>query len=113
MLDRQKITLKPGGEAEALFVRKTGAAITGKVEGIDPEKVDGVLVRIHPANPPKDPFPPSFDQAAVGPDGTFTTDRLAPGDYTVVVSAYAKQNPNGRQRLGGIEAARRSPARPR
>lgn len=102
MLDRQKITLKPGGEAEAIFVRKTGAPVTGKVEGIDPAKIDGASVRIKPGKPTTDPLDPTFDEAVVGPDGTFKTDRLLPGEYTIRVSAYAKQGPNG-GRLGGIE----------
>lgn len=101
MLDRQKIALKPGGEAEAVFVRKTGAAVTGKVEGMDPEKIDGAVVRIHPAKVAADDlFPPALDQVAVGSGGAFATDRLAPGDYMVIVSAYAKQDANAGGRLG-------------
>ena len=103
MLDRQKITIKPGGEAEAAFVRETGEAVTGTVEGLDPEKIEGALVRIKPATITADPLDPTFDETGVGPGGAFATDRLAPGEYTIVVSAYAKPDPNAQRRFTGIE----------
>jgi hypothetical protein len=101
MLDRQGILLKPGGAAEAIFVREKGAAITGKVEMEDREKYEGAMISVRPADDAKDLFGPKFDCVKMEPDGSFRTERILPGEYVIEVQAYAPEPPQA-QRFTGL-----------
>lgn len=95
MLDRQRITIEPGGAAEAVFIRKTGAAITGRVEWPGREASDGAFVTVKPGKVTDDPLQPKFDATKTAPDGSFSTERLPPGDYTIAVQAYIPRPKDG------------------
>ncbi len=100
MLDRQRIVLKPGGKAEAIFVRDRGAALSGKIEMPDREKYEGAIVSVKPAEGSNDPLKPKFDSVKMEANGTFRTDKLMPGEYTVSVQAYEPEPPQAQFRTG-------------
>jgi hypothetical protein len=100
MLDRQRIVLKPGGTGEAIFVRERGASITGKVEMPDREKYEGAMISVRPAGEIKDRFGPKFDTVKMEPDGSFRTERILPGEYTIEVQAYEPEPPGRRFNTG-------------
>ena len=64
------------------------------MEGLDPEKHGGALISVMDPKDADKPFPPKFDAAKTGADGSFATDRLLPGDYLVKVEVYEKLLPN-------------------
>ena len=104
MLDRREFTIKSGETRTEAIVREEGAVVTGKVEGIDLGKVAGAFVTVCPAvatadldNTMKRLTMTKFDGMAAKADGTFSTERLAPGEYTIVVEAYAKPDPNNQR----------------
>jgi len=103
--DRTSVTIESGKTAEGSFVRKEGAAVSGKITGIDEnEKIESAMAMVHPAVLPdgeRAMFAPVFDAVTVK-DGAFKTSKLSPGTYTLDVDVYKVQTPapGGLERLG-------------
>ena len=100
MLDRQlELTLASGKTAAYNFVRKAGMPISGDVVGLPKEGVDGVFVYVRDQRVSGDPRKlddwklPTFDGLALVGNGSFTTERIPPGKYKVVVEAYKQETP--------------------
>ncbi|MDB5352667.1 MAG: hypothetical protein JWN86_3914 [Planctomycetota bacterium] len=104
MLDRQRIVIRPGGAAEAVFARDRGAAITGRVDLPDRDKSAGVHLFVKKADDNDYPFGTVFESMKAEPDGTFTTERLLPGDYKVIVQAY-RPEPEDQRFVTGLRGA--------
>lgn len=101
LCDRRNVTVAAGQEAVADFVRDRGGPIAGQVVGLDPAKFPGAFLYVLPAEATGNPLAhedwklTTFDAATCGADGRFTTERLVPGDYTVVANAYLPEPKSG------------------
>jgi hypothetical protein len=101
--DRTTVVIESGKMAEAGFVRREGAQVSGKITGIDENaKIESATVMVLPpdkAGAERSIFGPIVD--AVGlVDGKFKTPKLLPGDYVVNVDVYMPEPPNQLGRLG-------------
>jgi len=103
--DRTTVIVESGKTTEAGFVRKEGAAISGKITGIDEnEKIESALALVHPAQLPageRQMFAPVFDAVDVK-NGVFKTSKLAPGTYNLHVQVYKPQTP-AQMRMSGLQ----------
>jgi len=103
--DRTTVIIESGKTAEAGFVRKEGAPVSGKITGIDEsEKIESALAAVHPAQLPageRAMFAPVFDVVEVK-DGVFKTSKLAPGTYSVQVDMYKPETP-AQMRMSGLQ----------
>ena len=101
LCDRRDVTVAAGQEAVADFVRDRGGPITGQVVGLDPARFPGAFLYVLPAEATGDPLAhedwklTTFDATTCGADGRFTTERLVPGDYTVVAHTYLPEPKGG------------------
>ncbi len=103
MLDRNlALTLESGKTAEYNFVRSTGAPIRGEIIGLPDKNVDGVFVYVKPVSATGDPRDsadwklPTFDGMGLDGNGQFTTERIAPGQYKIIATAYRTETPEER-----------------
>jgi hypothetical protein len=103
--DRTTVTIESGKTAEAAFVRKEGARVSGKITGIaEDEKIESAMALVHGAELPageRQMFAPVFDAVTVK-DGVFKTSKLAPGIYTIHVQVYKPLTP-AQMRMSGIQ----------
>jgi len=103
--DRTTVVIESGKTTEGGFVRKEGAAVSGKITGIDEnEKIESALAMVHSAVLPpgeRAMFATPFDAVDVK-NGVFKTSKLSPGNYSVDVDMYKPQTPS-QMRLSGIQ----------
>jgi hypothetical protein len=90
--DRQTVTLASGKTTELTFVRKTGAPVAGTVQGLG--NLPGAFILVRSAEATGNPRAldesklPTYDGQVCAADGTFKTELLSPGAYTLVAHAY-------------------------
>jgi hypothetical protein len=100
------LTLESGKTAEYNFVRPKGAPISGEIVGLPDKNVDGVFVYVRPVSVTGDPRAktdrklPTFDGLGLDGAGAFKTERIAPGEYRIVATAYRTETPEERSRSG-------------
>jgi len=108
-LDRRTIKVESGKTTVTDFVRPKGAPITGQVVGLDQGEVakaepTRVYVRVVP--PGGDRWGhPIFDSVGMEPgdkpmDGTFTTERIPPGQYKVRAEVFIPETEQQRRSTG-------------
>jgi len=105
MLERQFIELKSGETTKINWVRDRGARVRGKVTWPADRALDGVIVSIRAEQDVKDPFDGHdwrtvYASHVAATDGTFLTERIAPGSYLARAEAYEPRKPEDRARLG-------------
>jgi hypothetical protein len=105
MLERQFMELKSGQTTKINWVRERGARVRGKVTWPADRALDGVIVSIRAEKDEKDPFDGHdwrtvYASHVAAADGTFLTERIAPGSYLVKAEAYEPRKPEDRARLG-------------
>ncbi|MBC7820334.1 MAG: hypothetical protein IAG10_25910, partial [Planctomycetaceae bacterium] len=106
MLERQFLELKPGETKTINYVRAKGARVRGKLT-LPAEKLMGIAVSISSEKAEKDPFDKrewttTFASQTAAEDGSYLTERLAPGTYTLSASAYTPLTPEQQSRTGLI-----------
>jgi len=74
------------------FARATGFPIRGQVVGLAKAKAPVAFIFVRPAEAAGDPL---FDAVTSDETGHFSTARLEPGTYTVVVEVYLPESPTG------------------
>jgi hypothetical protein len=107
MLDRQYFELKAGETKSIRYVRDKGSRVRGKVTWQADTKLMGIVVSIQSEKAEKGPFgghyewPTTYASQTAAADGTFRTERIAPGTYLLVAEGYSPLTPEQRVRLGG------------
>jgi beta-lactamase regulating signal transducer with metallopeptidase domain len=96
MLERQLFALKAGERKSIDYVREKGARVRGKVTWPADATPTGIALRILNEK--------SGTVASTSPaeDGTFLTERVAPGTYGLVVYAYKPLTPEQMRTTGAI-----------
>ncbi len=107
LLERQFFELKAGETKSIHFVRETGARVRGKATWPADTKLMGIVISVRSERAEKGPFDKHewttvyASQTAVA-DGTFLTERIAPGKYLLVADAYTPLKPEQRFQTGVI-----------
>jgi len=102
--DRGNFALAAGKTTTAAFVRKEGHPVTGRITGLPPDSVPGVMLvvqqRVAKTKPQAAAGPAArwitVDGLRCKPNGPFKTARLSPGTYTISAKAYAPTSDSGR-----------------
>jgi hypothetical protein len=94
--------------------RSHGSPITGRILGLESAGIERAFITITTGDANFDPRMPMksrvFDFLASGSGGSFTTETLSPGNYTVVIEAYLPgQNIGSMILAAGNQAAASSP----
>jgi hypothetical protein len=113
MLERQFLELKAGETKAIDFVREKGARVRGKVTWPADTKLMGIVVSVRSEKAEKDPFSghewtTSYASQTAAADGTFLTERIAPGKYLLVAEAYTPLTPEQRVRTGFVGPSHRA-----
>ena len=93
-LDRRQFKLQAGETKSIEFMRPNGKPVSGRVEGLKKLGLDEVIVCVCSENA-TDPESLSsldvtiYDARHSDVEGRFTTERLSPGNYVILVEAYA------------------------
>ena len=107
LLDRRQFELK-GGDAKTLeFTRPAGKRVSGKIVGLEGKGINKVLVNVCDASADGRESLSKlettiYDALLAKDDGSFTTEPLPPGEYTIVAEAYLPLTPEERVRSGVI-----------
>ena len=106
MLERQFLELKAGETKTINYVRAKGARVRGKLT-LPAEKLMGIVVSISSEKAEKDPFDKhewttTFASQTAAEDGSYLTERLAPGTYALNAAAYVPLTPEQQSRTGLI-----------
>jgi beta-lactamase regulating signal transducer with metallopeptidase domain len=106
MLDRQYFELKAGESTSIRYVRDKGSRVRGKVTWPADTKLMGIAVTILSEKAEKGPFgqrewPTTYASQTAAADGTFRTERIAPGPYLLVAEGYSSLTTEHLLRLGG------------
>jgi hypothetical protein len=106
MLERQFFELKAGETKSIHFVREKGARVRGKATWPADTKLMGIVISVRSEKAEKNPFDErewttTYASQTAAADGTFLTERIAPGKYLLVADAYAPLTPEQRSRTGG------------
>jgi hypothetical protein len=106
MLEREFLELKPGETRKISYVRAKGARVGGKLT-LPPEKLMGIVVQINSEKAEQDPFdkhewPTTYASQTAADDGSFLTERVAPGSYVLKADAYVPLTPEQQMRTGII-----------
>lgn len=105
MLDREFIELKAGQTKTIRWVRDRGARLRGKVVLPAATEMSGVIISVNAEKAVKIPldgheWQTKYASLVVEGDGTFLTERIAPGTYIVKADGYKKQKADDPARLG-------------
>jgi hypothetical protein len=94
-LENKSITLESGKTTNVTFPRPIGSPVRGKVVGLEHSPMRGAMIVAIPGDVEFGPIPlplslplPNEDSVMSEPDGTFTTPRLLPGEYTIIAVTY-------------------------
>ena len=112
MLERQFFELKAGETRSIHFVREKGARIRGKATWPADTKLMGIVISVRSEKAEKSPFDEhewttTYASQTAAADGTFLTERIAPGKYLLVADAYTPLTPRRRFRTGLIGPSHR------
>jgi hypothetical protein len=104
MLNRDFLELKPGETRTIDYVRDKGARVRGKLT-LPAEQLMGTVVQIRSETAEKDQFDKrewttTFASQTAAADGTFLTERIAPGKYVLEAKAYIPLTPEQLTRSG-------------
>ena len=89
---RSTVVLQAGQTQRVDFARATGFPIRGQVVGLAKARAPGAFIFVRQAEAAGDPL---FDAVTSDETGHFSTARLEPGTYTVVVEVYLPESPTG------------------
>jgi beta-lactamase regulating signal transducer with metallopeptidase domain len=106
MLEREFIELKAGETRTINYVRNKGARVKGQLT-LPAEKLMGIVVQINAEKSEKDPFDKhewttAYASQTANADGSFLTERVAPGTYVLKADAYVPLTPEQQFRTGLI-----------
>jgi hypothetical protein len=106
MLEREFLELKRGETKTIRYVRATGARVRGQL-ALPAEKLMGAVVSISAEKAEQDPFDKhewtkTYASQTVNADGSFLTERLAPGTYVLSAAGYVPLTPEQERRTGLI-----------
>jgi beta-lactamase regulating signal transducer with metallopeptidase domain len=106
MLEREFLELKPGETKTINYVRDKGARVRGQL-ALPAEKLMGIVVQISSEKAEKDPFDghewtTTYASQTANADGSYLTERLAPGAYSLSAQAYVPLTPEQQLRTGLI-----------
>jgi len=104
-IGRTFVDLRPGESQTLKFVRPKGARLVGEVDLPDGVKLYGTLIKVKSAKKMIDPTDGKERDVEVAgvalkEDGTYETERIAPGKYIVTAEAYAEPDEKDRFRSG-------------
>lgn len=113
MLEREFFELKPGDTKPIHFVRDKGARVRGKVTWPAETKLMGTVIYVQAEKAVKSPFDnhewtTTYASQTAAADGTFQTERVAPGKYLLVAHAYTPLTPEQRFTTGFIGPSHRA-----
>ncbi len=113
MLERQFFELKAGETKFIHFVREKGARVRGKATWPADTKLMGIVISVRSEKAEKSPFnahewTTTYASQTAAADGTFLTERIAPGKYLLVADAYTPLTPEQRFRTGVIGPSHRA-----
>ena len=113
MLERQFFELKAGETKAINFVREKGVRVRGKVTWPADTKLMGIVISVRSEKAEKSPFDEhewttAYASQTAAADGTFLTERIAPGKYLLVAEAYTPLTPEQRFRTGLIRPSHRA-----
>jgi hypothetical protein len=106
MLERQFVELKAGETKTINYVRTKGARVKGQLR-LPAEKPMGIAVQISNEKAEKDPFDKHewttmYASQTAAEDGSYLTERVAPGTYVLNAVAYIPLTPEQQFRTGII-----------
>lgn len=106
-LEREFFELKAGETKTIHFVRDRGAKVRGKITWPADTKLMGTVVAVRSERAGKSPFDDhewttTYASTTAAADGAFLTERIAPGKYLLVASAYMPLTPEQRFQSGAI-----------
>jgi hypothetical protein len=106
MLEREFLELKPGETKTINYVRAKGARVRGQLT-LPAEKLMGIVVQIRSEKAEQDPFDKhewatTYASQTANADGSFLTERVAPGTYVLKADAYVPLTPEQERRTGII-----------
>ncbi|HEX5105694.1 MAG TPA: hypothetical protein VFV87_17865, partial [Pirellulaceae bacterium] len=107
MLQREFIELKAGESRAVNYARPKGARVRGKIGVPAGVELMGIVVSVEAEKPEKSPFDDhewttTYASQTAAADGSFLTERIAPGTYVLKVEAYVPLTPEQRVRTGII-----------
>jgi hypothetical protein len=107
MLSREFVELKAGQRQTIRYVRPAGARVRGRITLPAGSEFMGIVVSVESETAEKSPFDDhewttTFASLTAGKDGSFLTERIAPGSYVLKAEAYAPLTPE--QRVSGFPA---------
>ncbi|MDB5384707.1 MAG: blaR1 4 [Planctomycetaceae bacterium] len=113
MLDRQFFELKSGESKAIHYVREKGSRLRGKVTWPADVKLSGIVVSVESEKAEQGPFDKhewktSYASQTATADGTFLTERIAPGKYVLKAGAYTPLTQEQLFRSGAIVPAFRA-----
>jgi hypothetical protein len=105
MLNREFVELKPGETRAIDYVRDKGAQVRGKLTWPAEVTLMGTVVQIRSEKAEKDPFDKhewttTYASQTAAADGSFLTERVAPGKYVLEAKAYIPLTPEQQVRSG-------------
>jgi beta-lactamase regulating signal transducer with metallopeptidase domain/protocatechuate 3,4-dioxygenase beta subunit/Leucine-rich repeat (LRR) protein len=108
--DRRTIEIASGKTTESDFIRDRGTAVEGQIEGLKDGMLagglkPGAIVSVRSPAVTGDLASsrwkePIFDIVVCGPDGKFKTERLLPGEYSIIAEAFEAEKPEERRSTG-------------
>jgi hypothetical protein len=113
MLERQFFELKAGETKAIHYVRDKGVRVRGKATWPTETKLMGVVIYIQAKRAEKGPFDDhewttQYAAQTAAADGTFLTERIAPGTYLLLADGYSPLTPEQLRSTGLVGPSHRA-----
>ena len=107
MLEREFFELTAGETRAISFVRANGVRVRGRITWPAGTKLRGIVISVLSEKAEKSPFDEhewttTYAAQTAAADGTFLTERIAPGRYLLVAEAFTPLTPD--QRSGAVSS---------